>query len=58
MSEGQVILDVGGMDIPLSDELLQCVDILSPNEVSISLFLARPSCEEWLITSPSKESMA
>ncbi len=33
-----VILDVGGMDTPLSDELLNYVDILSPNEVRTSSY--------------------
>lgn len=31
-----VILDVGGRDEPLSEELLQNVDILSPNEVRLT----------------------
>ena len=30
-----VILDIGGREEPLSDELLQNVDILSPNEVRL-----------------------
>ena len=29
-----VILDVGGRDEPLSEELLHNIDIISPNEVS------------------------
>ena len=45
-----VILDVGGRDEPLSDELLRYVDILSPNEVSfdekIFIFYSRPSLKE------------
>jgi len=30
-----VILDVGGRDEPLSEELLNLVDILSPNETEL-----------------------
>ena len=31
-----VILDMGGRDEPLSEELLQNIDIISPNEVPSS----------------------
>lgn len=32
-AETLVILDVGGRDEPISEELLQNIDIISPNEV-------------------------
>lgn len=32
----RVILDAGGVDMPLSDELLQLVSVLSPNETELS----------------------
>ena len=39
-----VVLDVGGRDEPLTDELLNCVDILSPNSVfNIYIYLDRIS---------------
>lgn len=36
-----VILDVGGRDEPLSEELLQNVDILSPNETELERVIGR-----------------
>jgi len=31
----QVILDMGGADAPLSEELINCCDIISPNETEL-----------------------
>lgn len=31
-----VILDVGGADTPIPEDLLQCVTILSPNETELA----------------------
>ena len=31
----KVILDMGGKDSPLSEELLECIDIISPNETEL-----------------------
>lgn len=38
-----VILDAGGMDAPLPQGLLNCVDILSPNESELSRLTVMPT---------------
>lgn len=38
-----VILDVGGMDTPIPNELLDSVDILSPNETELSRLTGMPT---------------
>ncbi|CAN8304931.1 unnamed protein product [Cochlearia groenlandica] len=38
-----VILDVGGMDTPIPDELLDSIDILSPNETELSRLTGMPT---------------
>lgn len=38
-----VILDAGGMDAPLPGELLEFVDILSPNESELSRLTGMPT---------------
>lgn len=38
-----VILDVGGMDTPIPNELLDAIDILSPNETELSRLTGMPT---------------
>jgi len=38
-----VILDVGGMDTPIPNELLDSIDILSPNETELSRLTGMPT---------------
>jgi len=38
-----VVLDAGGMDGPLPPELLNCVDILSPNETELGRLTGMPT---------------
>lgn len=38
-----VILDVGGMDTPIPDELFDSIDILSPNETELSRLTGMPT---------------
>ena len=49
-----VVLDAGGMDIPITDELLQNVDIFSPNETELErILLSEFNSEE----SPSENAL-
>lgn len=40
MYQQTVILDMGGRDDPLSEELLKTVDIISPNETELKRVMA------------------
>ena len=48
-----MILDMGGRDETLSEELLKNVDIISPNEV---LIILPHYCLDWIWKSCEKES--
>ena len=42
----QVILDMGGRNDPISDELIRLCDIISPNETEVArLFVSMPGEE-------------
>ena len=54
-----VIMDAGGAEGPIPEELLKCVTVLSPNETELALLTAMPtnSLEKILLAATKVQEM-